>query len=670
MLRDLIHWCGVVALLIGCMVSVVWGDIPNLTTEERIALEKAGTLHESLPPEVGPSRYVAPGIEVRERIIDTGMPGSTDQVDILVNGGFEDGTFNGWTTLGAQGTLTPSGCGAAKPAEAFITNLGLMPFANNDPCINFVYRDDHAAQLGDEVAWGRNPTAESKCNSVWQDAVVPAGTSQFVFAYAVLAANPGHGVGQDPYFNVHVEDLTAGVTLYDITDYTTSYDPGNPCNPWCRGANDPYTGVPIVYRCWTEVSLDLSGIAGHTVRVLLKASDCSPNAHFCQAFLDGAGIVCDDEVAPESVTLTGTCAVDPNIPGSFCAALTWNAPSDSTWVVNQQTCVPSVQAAAGYDIRWSTSPIVTDADFLAATQVTGEPTPAAPGTPEAFSFCGLPSGDVYVALRSSDANLNQSAIATVQLTCVDNQDPDCSTAVASPAELWPPKHSFRNVSILGVTDPDGDPVTITVTEVTQDEPLDFVGDGRFCPDARISNGQLQLRAERMGPDFNLIAPPSGPDQGAVALTGNGRVYVVHFTASDGRGGSCEGTVSVCVPHDMRPGHFCIDDGQTVNSFGPCTPSILPPGEPGVGGDDELVVRMDPQGINGEYAVISYGLPADGLVVLSVFDVAGRHVATLENSFQSRGGHSAMWNVARMARGVYFARIQAHGVTLSRPIVVR
>jgi hypothetical protein len=57
----------------------------------------------------------------------------------------------------------------------------------------------------------------------------------------------------------------------------------------------------------------------------------------------------------------------------------------------------------------------------------------------------------------------------------------------------------------------------------------------------------QVRAERAG-------------------NGNGRVYVIMFTASDGHGGSCQGMLRVNVPHDRN--HDAIDDGQSVDSTQP------------------------------------------------------------------------------------------------------
>jgi hypothetical protein len=117
------------------------------------------------------------------------------------------------------------------------------------------------------------------------------------------------------------------------------------------------------------------------------------------------------------------------------------------------------------------------------------------------------------------------------------------------------------VTITGVTTRDGGPVTISVTGVTQDEPLNGLGDGNTCPDASgIGTPTASLRAERSGPR-------------------DGRVYHVSFQADDGRGGRCTGTVTVCVPHDQGGGGACGDQGGTVSSTGPCdtVTSAISPG---------------------------------------------------------------------------------------------
>ncbi len=133
---------------------------------------------------------------------------------------------------------------------------------------------------------------------------------------------------------------------------------------------------------------------------------------------------------------------------------------------------------------------------------------------------------------------------TTSTTIFGNLPPDCSAAAASPAVLWPPNHRFVDVSVTGVTDPDGDPVTITVTGITQDEPADA------CPDATgVGTPVAGIRSERDG-------------------SGDGRVYHIGFVADDGRGGQCSGTVFVCVQHDQGHGTICGDQGPLVDSTRP------------------------------------------------------------------------------------------------------
>jgi len=135
----------------------------------------------------------------------------------------------------------------------------------------------------------------------------------------------------------------------------------------------------------------------------------------------------------------------------------------------------------------------------------------------------------------------------VGLSFPTNAPPVCTGAMPSVASLWPANHQFVPVEILGVTDPDGDPVTITITSVFQDEPVLGPGSGNFAPDAQgIGTSVVELRAERAG-------------------NGNGRVYHVSFTATDGQGGSCSGVVLVGVPLNQGPNGAPVDDGPLYDA---------------------------------------------------------------------------------------------------------
>jgi hypothetical protein len=132
---------------------------------------------------------------------------------------------------------------------------------------------------------------------------------------------------------------------------------------------------------------------------------------------------------------------------------------------------------------------------------------------------------------------------------VPNQPPDCSGAFASTELIWPPNHNWVPIQILGVTDPDGDPLTITIDAIRQDEPVDTTGDGAFTPDGGgLGTDTAWVRSERS-------ATKKTP--------GNGRVYHISFTADDGRGGTCSCTVLVGVPKNVKKPR--VDDGAVFVS---------------------------------------------------------------------------------------------------------
>jgi hypothetical protein len=128
---------------------------------------------------------------------------------------------------------------------------------------------------------------------------------------------------------------------------------------------------------------------------------------------------------------------------------------------------------------------------------------------------------------------------------VGNKEPNCTTAVPSKSILWPPNHKFEQVLINGVTDPDGDPTTIRITGIRQDEPVNDKADGNTVPDGQgVGTAKAEVRAERSG-------------------KGNGRVYHIAFEATDPGGRSCTGSVSLGVPHDRQD--TPVDDGPLYDS---------------------------------------------------------------------------------------------------------
>lgn len=129
----------------------------------------------------------------------------------------------------------------------------------------------------------------------------------------------------------------------------------------------------------------------------------------------------------------------------------------------------------------------------------------------------------------------------------DDQCPDCSGAASSDDSLWPPNHKWHDITVGGVTDPQGQTVTITIDAITQDEPTDTNGPKQCIDGDGVGTDTAQVRAERLG-------------------NGDGRVYGIAFTATDPDGYACSGTVGTCVPHDQGQGASCVDSGQNYDSL--------------------------------------------------------------------------------------------------------
>lgn len=132
--------------------------------------------------------------------------------------------------------------------------------------------------------------------------------------------------------------------------------------------------------------------------------------------------------------------------------------------------------------------------------------------------------------------------ATVNITITSvNDDPVCAGATPNPNTIWPPNNQMILVTISGVLDVDGDPLTITIASIFQDEPVGGEAD------AQIENNYIaKVRAERLA-------------------NGNGRYYHIGFMADDEQGGVCIGVVRVSVPRNPGSNGAAIDDGPLYDS---------------------------------------------------------------------------------------------------------
>jgi hypothetical protein len=112
-----------------------------------------------------------------------------------------------------------------------------------------------------------------------------------------------------------------------------------------------------------------------------------------------------------------------------------------------------------------------------------------------------------------------------------------AAAAAAAAAVELQAHAMTTVTIKNVNDPEGDAVTLKVTQILQNEGTkasDSSITGTWaCPDGKITTtaGQVQLAAECLNAKATTVP--------------NGRTYLIKFTATDSKGASCTGSVTVC-----------------------------------------------------------------------------------------------------------------------------
>lgn len=131
-------------------------------------------------------------------------------------------------------------------------------------------------------------------------------------------------------------------------------------------------------------------------------------------------------------------------------------------------------------------------------------------------------------------------------------DPQCQKVTANTNLIWPPNHKFEEIKL---SVPNATTDQIRIYKITQDEPVEGLGDGDFGPDAFYGEDRhtALVRAERSG-------------------LGDGRVYRIAFDVFVDGEKSCSYAVYVGVPHDMGPpnrhtgGREPIDSGQDYNSL--------------------------------------------------------------------------------------------------------
>jgi hypothetical protein len=245
-------------------------------------------------------------------------------------------------------------------------------------------------------------------------------------------------------------------------------------------------------------------------------------------------------------------------------------------------------------------------------------------------------------IATDDAGLSDTCYATVNVTA-----PRAAPVMVAltPDILWPPNHELITIT-AHLTLPRGcgaDPAAIELLSVTSNEPAARRSERREDTDitgATIGTRDTSfcLRAERLG-------------------GGTGRIYTVCYRAIDARGDTTVACDTVFVPHD-----------QGGRGAEPASLERGPDSGVAAGLPSRVTACVRPNPARG-WTTLSYALPAEAHVRLSVYDIMGRQVARLVDGVQSAGEHELRWQPPARASGLYLVRLETAKQTVQLRFVV-
>lgn len=215
---------------------------------------------------------------------------STAFAGTFVNGGFEDGTFNGWTQGAGYwyggwplnpSSYLPSGSNYDISGNASgIVTPGPDPIVGN--LLNQVYNGSYGARVND---WHNNYSV-----SVISQTVTNYTDPFIYFAWAAVLES-SHGPTDSDNFTLQLIDQTTHTALINLT--YDSYDNGQIFHSYGYW----------YYTDWQIEKLDVSGLQGHDFTLTLLGSDCPYGGHAGYVYLDGFGGTPPPPTTPEPGTL-------------------------------------------------------------------------------------------------------------------------------------------------------------------------------------------------------------------------------------------------------------------------------------------------------------------------------------------------------------------------------
>lgn len=170
-------------------------------------------------------------------------------------------------------------------------------------------------------------------------------------------------------------------------------------------------------------------------------------------------------------------------------------------------------------------------------------------------------------------------------------------------------------------------LTVTDMQVSFDSPL-------YLTD-RLTSTKMEL-VEGMVYEFTLTPHKQKPIANAGEMLENGLQKVVADSERDRFVITSENPLNTEISREL-PGEFTLDQNYP-NPFNPGT-------------------------------VITYSVPEQSHIRLSVYDVLGREVSVLVNEQQAPGRYQVSWDAGNLSSGVYMYRLEAPGMVITRQMTL-
>jgi len=181
------------------------------------------------------------------------------------NIGFEQGSLTEWE-FKTNGNLVSA---PIKGRIELTSGNGLDPYGGFP--VVAPNGGNHSLKLG-------NSSAGAEFEEAIYSVKVPNGSKSLTISYCIVLEDGGHAPNVQPKFQVSATDSSTGKKLN--------------CSSWnfivgsTLGFQTSRFNSDVVYRSWSDITLDLSSFQGKTIIITFATSDCSAGGHFGYAYID------------------------------------------------------------------------------------------------------------------------------------------------------------------------------------------------------------------------------------------------------------------------------------------------------------------------------------------------------------------------------------------------